>query len=113
MHRGDHRVQTPAGFHVNSIHVKYISSPLATAEEGAGARADGGGYYTIWPHEYELSSALSPDGFRPGEPLKLQDMKIDTYACGPELNGSGKRDGIGRHCANRLLRYSCSLRHCP
>ena len=61
-------------------------------------QADGGGYYTIWPHEYELSSALSPDGFRPGEPLKLQDMKIDTYACGPELNGSGKRDGIGTLC---------------
>lgn len=61
-------------------------------------QADGGGYYTIWPHEFELSSALSPDGFWPGEPLKLQDMKIDTYACGPELNGSGNRDGIGTLC---------------
>lgn len=61
-------------------------------------QADGGGAYTIWPHEYELSSALSPDGFRPGNPLELQEMKIDTYACGPELNGLGNRDGIGTLC---------------
>lgn len=60
--------------------------------------ADGGGRYTIWPHQYEISSALSPDGYWPGEPLKLQDMKIDTYACGPELNGSSKRNGIGTIC---------------
>lgn len=61
-------------------------------------QADGGGAYTIWPHEYELSSALSPDGFRPGNPMELQEMKIDTYACGPELNGLGNRDGIGTLC---------------
>ena len=60
--------------------------------------ADGGGDYTIWPHEYEISSALSPDGYSPGDPLELQNMKIDTYACGPELNGSGDRDGIGTLC---------------
>lgn len=60
--------------------------------------ADGGGRYTIWPHEYEISSALSPDDYRPGDPLELQDMKIDTYACGPELNGSSKRNGIGTIC---------------
>ena len=61
-------------------------------------QADGGDEHTIWPHQYELSSALSPDGYRPGSPLKLQDMKIDTYACGPELNGSSKRNGIGTIC---------------
>ena len=61
-------------------------------------RANGGGPSTIWPHEYEISSALSPDGYRAGDPLELQDMKIDTYACGPELNGLGHRDGIGTLC---------------
>lgn len=61
-------------------------------------QADGGGFYTIWPHEYELSSALSPDGFHAGDPLELQEMKIDTYVCLPELNGLGKRNGIGTFC---------------
>ena len=61
-------------------------------------QADGGGIYTIWPHEYELSSALSPDGFHAGDPLELQEMKIDTYVCLPELNGLGKRNGIGTFC---------------
>ncbi len=53
---------------------------------------------TIWPHEFELSSAaLSGDG--PGE-LTFGGIKIDTYACSCELRGSSgsTMDGIGTAC---------------
>jgi len=74
--------------YVDQVYVMYAGHGQADTQDTS----------TIWPHAYDLSSALSPDGFRPGEPLKLQDMKIDTYACGPELNGLGNRDGIGTLC---------------
>ena len=49
--------------------------------------ADGGAANTIWPHEWQLSSAVTLDG-----------KKIFTYACGAELNGSGNICGIGTMC---------------
>ncbi|MBO4850369.1 MAG: M6 family metalloprotease domain-containing protein [Prevotella sp.] len=59
--------------------------------------ADSGISYTIWPHAWSLSAAhYYGDG--PGT-LTLDKVKIDTYACGGELNGStGKVAGIGTMC---------------
>lgn len=58
--------------------------------------ADGGAANTIWPHEWELSSAADyGDG---SGAQTLDGVKIDTYACGGELNGSGNIDGIGTMC---------------
>ena len=58
--------------------------------------ADGGASTTIWPHEWELSSAA---GYDDGSGAQTLDgVKIDTYACGGELNGSGNIDGIGTMC---------------
>ncbi len=55
--------------------------------------ADGGAANTIWPHEWQLSSA-SYNGAQ-----RLDGVKIDTYACGGELNGStGTVAGIGTMC---------------
>lgn len=51
-------------------------------------QADGGGNNTIWPHEYSLSSY---DG---GSAITLGGVKIDTYACSCELNGSKGLDGL-------------------
>lgn len=51
---------------------------------------------TIWPHEYTLDSAHY---YGDGEgPQRLDGVKIDTYACGSELNGSGTIAGIGTLC---------------
>ena len=59
--------------------------------------ADGGASTTIWPHEWSLSSA-SYYGDGSGT-LTLDGVKIDTYACGGELNGStGTIAGIGTMC---------------
>ncbi len=55
-------------------------------------QADGGGNNTIWPHEYSLSSY---DG---GSAITLGGVKIDTYACSCELNGSKGLDGLGTIC---------------
>lgn len=52
--------------------------------------ADGGGKNTIWPHEWELSES--------GSDFDLDGVHIDTYACGPELNGSGQINGLGTIC---------------
>ena len=58
--------------------------------------ADGGASTTIWPHEWELSSAAR---YGDGDGAQTLDgVKIDTYACGGELNGSGNIDGIGTMC---------------
>ncbi|MCR4918842.1 MAG: M6 family metalloprotease domain-containing protein [Prevotella sp.] len=54
-------------------------------------QADGGSASTIWPHEWELSEVL-------GNAITLQGTRIDTYACGPELNGSSHINGIGTIC---------------
>lgn len=49
---------------------------------------------TIWPHQWDLSSA--------GSSLKLDGKTIDRYACSNEIAGtgalSGKLDGIGSLC---------------
>ena len=58
--------------------------------------ADGGAANTIWPHEWELSSAAQyGDG---SGAQTLDGVTIDTYACGGELNGSGNIAGIGTMC---------------
>ena len=46
---------------------------------------------TVWPHEWYLSAAT-------GNPLVLDNVSIDTYACGSELSADGKIDGIGTAC---------------
>ena len=58
--------------------------------------ADGGASSTIWPHEWQLSSA-SYYGDGTGAQT-LDGVTIDTYACGSELNGSGSIAGIGTMC---------------
>ena len=52
---------------------------------------------TIWPHEWQLSSAAY---YGDGDGVQTMDgVKIDTYACGGELNGqSGTIAGIGTMC---------------
>ncbi len=59
--------------------------------------ADGGASTTIWPHEWTLSSAqYYGDG---SGAQTLDGVKIDTYACGGELNGqTGSIAGIGTMC---------------
>lgn len=60
--------------------------------------AQGAAENTIWPHEYELSSAkYYGDG--PGV-LYLGGVRIDTYACSCELEGAHGTsvDGIGTAC---------------
>ena len=59
--------------------------------------ADGGADNTIWPHEYDLNSAkYYGDG---AGPQTLDGVKINTYACGGEQNGStGATAGIGTMC---------------
>jgi M6 family metalloprotease-like protein len=56
--------------------------------------ADGGASNTIWPHQWELTSA--------GKILKLDGKQIDSYACTNEVVGSGalygKMCGIGTAC---------------
>ncbi|MCR4993991.1 MAG: M6 family metalloprotease domain-containing protein, partial [Bacteroidales bacterium] len=59
--------------------------------------ADGGAEETIWPHEWQLSSA-SYYGDGSGAQT-LDGMTINTYACGGELNGyNGTIAGIGTMC---------------
>ena len=59
--------------------------------------ADGGAANTIWPHAWSLSSAKSyGDG---SGPITVgTNLKVDTYACGCELNGSNQIEGIGTMC---------------
>lgn len=58
--------------------------------------ADGGAASTIWPQEWRLSeAAYYGDG---SGPQTLDGVRIDTYACGSELNGEADIDGIGTMC---------------
>ena len=58
--------------------------------------ADGGPASSIWPHEWMLSGAkLYGDG---SGAQTIDGVTIDTYACGPELNGFDQLDGIGTIC---------------
>ena len=45
---------------------------------------------TIWPHEWCISAD--------GKNLTLDNVAIETYACGSELAAGGKIDGIGTVC---------------
>lgn len=54
--------------------------------------ADGGEQETIWPHEWNLQSSDY------GRRLAIGDVFINTYACGPELDGRDKLCGIGTIC---------------
>ncbi len=58
--------------------------------------ADRGADETIWPHEWTLSSAnYYGDG---SGTQTLDGVKIDTYACGGELNGDNNIAGIDTMC---------------
>lgn len=52
--------------------------------------ADGGGSNTIWPHMYELSET--------DHSIKRDGVIINVYACGNEIDSSGKINGIGTIC---------------
>jgi len=59
--------------------------------------ADGGSDDTIWPHAWTLSSArYYGDGT--GPVTVANNLKVNTYACGSELNGDAKICGIGTMC---------------
>lgn len=51
--------------------------------------ADGGGANTIWPHSWELSSAV------PGNTYFFDDLRLEHYACSNELQRGNTPDGIG------------------
>lgn len=55
------------------------------------SEADGGAKSCIWPHKWDLESAL-------GYPLMIDGMVINTYACSNELKGTGALNGIGVIC---------------
>ena len=60
--------------------------------------ADGGAANTIWPHAYDLTSSKA---YGDGEgPVTVgTNLKVNSYACGPELDGaSGDIAGIGTMC---------------
>ncbi len=58
--------------------------------------ADGGASSTIWPHEWTLNEAKY---YNDGSGAQTLDgVKINTYACGGELSGSGEIAGIGTMC---------------
>lgn len=52
---------------------------------------------TIWPHAYSLSEAKRY-GDGTGPVTVTTGLKVDTYACGSELDGSGGICGIGTMC---------------
>ena len=60
--------------------------------------ADGGAETTIWPHAYDLSSSKAY-GDGSGPVTVGTNLKVNSYACGPELNGyTGEITGIGVMC---------------
>ena len=59
--------------------------------------ADGGAATTIWPHAYALSEAkVNGDGT--GPVTVATGLKVNSYACGSELDGYGDLCGIGTMC---------------
>ncbi len=57
---------------------------------------------SIWPHSWEISSATAPNDYVAGDPLTLDGVKIDRYACSNETMGyidsynmANRPDGIG------------------
>ena len=59
--------------------------------------ADGGADDTIWPHAYSLYAA-NYYGEGSGPVTVGNNLKVDGYACGSELNGDGDICGIGTMC---------------
>lgn len=59
--------------------------------------ADSGVENTIWPHAFFLSEAKKY-GDGTGAVTVAAGLKVDTYACGSELNGYNEIDGIGTMC---------------
>ena len=62
--------------------------------------ADGGDEETIWPHAYDLNSAQQYDDGT-GPVLVGDKLYVNSYACGPELNGQyddNQITGIGVMC---------------
>lgn len=81
---------------VENIYVTYA---------GYGEAATGADDNTIWPHQWSITEATSVYNSRgiitqQGQPLTLDGVKIDTYACGPELAGirGTTLEGIGTMC---------------
>ncbi|WP_294921436.1 M6 family metalloprotease domain-containing protein [uncultured Prevotella sp.] len=58
--------------------------------------ADGGTTNTVWPHMFYLSAYEGTEYY--GKGLTLDGVAIDTYACGPELQGDGRNNGVGTFC---------------
>lgn len=68
-------------------------------------QADGGATTTIWPHNWEVSSARYYDGYDgkyctyTAAQCKVGGLTINNYACSGELNGGdGSLNGIGTFC---------------
>ena len=59
--------------------------------------ADSGVENTIWPHAFSLSEAKEY-GDGTGAVTVATGLKVNTYACGSELNADSKIDGIGTMC---------------
>lgn len=59
-------------------------------------QADGGTTNTVWPHMFYLSAYEGTEYYEKG--LTLDGVTIDTYACGPELQGDGRNNGVGTFC---------------
>ena len=62
--------------------------------------ADGGAAETIWPHNWNLSSARHYENCTYSlEDCKVDGLLIENYACSGELDGqTGARNGIGTLC---------------
>ena len=52
----------------------------------------------IWPHAYSLYAANIYDGDGSGPVTVGDNLFVDSYACGSELNGDGNICGIGTMC---------------
>ena len=75
----------------------------AGQSESSGGNAD-----TIWPHEWSIGAAT-------GSAMNINNLRVDTYACGSELGRSEKvTSGIGTichefsHCLGLLDMYDTS-----
>ena len=62
--------------------------------------ADGGSTNTIWPHNWDIESAIYYKNCTYTKAqCKVDGLYINNYACSGELNGqTGKRNGIGTLC---------------
>jgi M6 family metalloprotease-like protein len=77
--------------YVDQVYVVY-------AGKGEADTDDEGAETTIWPHAYDLSSSKAY-GDGSGPVTVGTNLKVNSYACGPELNGqTGDITGIGVMC---------------